>query len=657
MCGISGFIDTSRNRSADELVATVSAMADALLHRGPDSGGTWVSEESGLALGHRRLSIVDLSPEGHQPMASHSGRYWMVFNGEIYNFRAVRRELEQHPSCPQFRGHSDTEILLSAFEAWGVEATLERAVGMFAFALWDRQEQVLTLGRDRLGEKPLYYGWQGNVFMFASELKALRRHPAWLGALNRDAIALLLRHNYIPTPYSVHEAIHKLTPGTLLRLPLATSPGTIPTPVPYWSAQKVAEEGTRTPFSGSDSEAVEAFDALLRDVISQQMVADVPLGAFLSGGVDSSTIVALMQTLSSRPVKTFSIGFTEAGYNEAGYAKAVAQHLGTVHTELYVTPHDLQQVIPKLAQIYDEPFSDSSQIPTYLVAQLARQHVTVSLSGDAGDELLTGYSRYFQSQARWDRFSLIPPRLHTVMARSLRALPPAAWDQFLSPVRPFFPTRFRHFLSGDKFHKLAEFFNDPTPENMYQRIVSHWDDPAAVVIGAQEPPTALTDRARWADVPEFIQRMMFLDTVSYLPDDILVKVDRASMAASLESRVPFLDHRVVEFAWRLPLHLKVRDGQGKWLLRQVLYQYVPKSLIERPKQGFAVPLGDWLRGPLRDWADDLLDENRLRNQGVLNPVPIRKKWEEHLSGTRNWQYVLWDVLMFQAWLAETKINA
>jgi len=642
MCGIAGIMDCSTT----ELASHVRNMVASIRYRGPDDFGVWCDERVGIGLGHARLSILDLSPEGHQPMSSASGRYVIVFNGEIYNFSELRSELERVGQT--FRGHSDTEVMLAAFEEWGIEKALSRFVGMFAFALWDRGDRALTLARDRMGEKPLYYGWQGNTFLFGSELKALKAHPAFLGEIDRDALALMLRHNYIPSPYSIYKGIRKLPPGSYLSFQMGKRESK---PVPYWSARETAERGQAQLFFGSEADAVLALEAQLLETIGSQMIADVPLGAFLSGGVDSSTVVALMQAQSSRPVKTFTIGFHEKGYDEAQYAKSVARHLGTEHTELYVMPREAMNVIPRLPTIYDEPFSDSSQIPTFLVSELARQHVTVSLSGDGGDELFGGYNRYFWATNIWRRIGWAPKPLRAALAGTLTALPPTTWNSVFRGLACVVPTAWRYANPGDKLHKVAEILAVGTPEEIYLDLVSHWKEPAAVVRGAQEPPTVLTDAGQWTDLPDFEQRMMYLDQMTYLPDDILTKVDRAAMGVSLETRVPFLDHRLVEFAWSLPLSLKIREGQGKWLLRQVLYRHVPKQLMDRPKMGFGVPIDVWLRGPLRAWAEELLDEARLQREGYFTPSPIRMKWAEHLSGTRNWSYYLWDVLMFQAWLS------
>lgn len=622
-------------------------MSASIVSRGPDDCGVWLDAEAGVALAHRRLSILDLSPAGHQPMLSASGQYVIAFNGEIYNHLELRAEVEKIGSTVKWRGHSDTETLLAGFEAWGIEATLKKAVGMFALALWDRSARTLTLARDRLGEKPLYYGWQGDTFLFASELKALKAHPAFQGKIDRDSLALMLRHNYIPAPYSIYQGIRKLLPGTSLHLVPGKREGK---PVPYWSLCEVAERGQAQPFAGNEAEAIATLERLLLESISLQMIADVSLGAFLSGGVDSSTVVALMQAQSSRPVKTFTIGFHEAGYDEAGYARAVAQHLGTEHTELYVTSEQTRAVIPQLPALYDEPFADSSQIPTFLISQLARRHVTVSLSGDAGDELFGGYNRYLWAASIWRKLGRIPVPLRQLAADSVSMLSTQSWNRLYALVSMMLPLRLRVSRLGDKLHKLAEILAASSPEGIYWDLVSHWKHPTHIAIGTIEPPTVLTERSTWPALRDFEQRIMYLDAMSYLPDDILAKVDRAAMGVSLETRVPLLDHRVVEFAWQLPLSMKIRQGQGKWILRQVLYKYVPKELIERPKMGFGVPIDSWLRGPLQEWAEALLDASRLKREGFFNPAPIRQKWREHLSGERNWQYYLWDVLMFQAWL-------
>jgi asparagine synthase (glutamine-hydrolysing) len=659
MCGITGFLGFPTGARAE---AVLRAMTDAITHRGPDDEGFWLDEERQIALGHRRLSIIDLSPQGHQPMRSADGRYVIVYNGEIYNFEDVRRELEAAGRAPPWRGHSDTEVILAAVSAWGFAGALERFTGMFAIALWDREESALLLARDRLGEKPLYFGWSADAFFFASELKALRRWPGWQATVDRNAVALLMRHNYVPGPYSIYERVFKLPPGTYMRVALRDArngPGPDPfSPLPtttYWSLRGVVDQSRNRPFGGSEAEAVAELDRLLRASVRRQMVADVPLGAFLSGGVDSSTIVALMQAQSGRPVRTFTIGFEEEGYDEAGHAKAVARHLGTDHIELYVSPGQAMAVIPKLPSFYDEPFSDSSQIPTFLVARMAREHVTVSLSGDAGDELFGGYNRYFWGRDIWSRVGPIPGPLRRGAARALTLFTPAQWDGLFRTFGPALPRAARQPNPGAKIHKVAEILGANGPDDLYRGLVSHWKSPAALVPGSREPATILTLSAEQRPLLEdFTERMMYLDALTYLPDDILVKVDRAAMAVSLETRVPLLDHAIVQFAWSLPLGMKVRGGQGKWLLRQVLYRYVPEALIDRPKMGFGVPIDSWLRGPMRDWAESLLGESRLRHEGWFDAATVRAIWSEHLSGRRNWQYHLWDVLMFQAWLDESR---
>lgn len=624
MCGLTGFVLASKRLQDPQRV--LQDMTDTLAHRGPDGEGVWFDAQHGVGLGHRRLSIVDLSQEGQQPMASLSGRFIISYNGEVYNHRALRHELEKGGAV--FRGHSDTEVILAAVEAWGIERAIKRFVGMFAIALWDRHDNRLTLVRDRLGKKPLYYGLVNGAFVFASELKALRLFPGFSRRLSRDALALLFRHNYIPAPYSVYEGINKLRPGHSLTLNVNDMGAAAPESTPYWSIAAAAERGESHPYTGTAQGAVDELERLLRDAIALRMVADVPLGAFLSGGVDSSTVVALMQAQSSMPVKTFSIGFHEAGYNEAEYAKAVASHLGTEHTELYVTPDEAMGVIPLLPTLYDEPFSDASQIPTYLVAKLARSQVTVALSGDGGDELFHGYPRYFEAQRLWNKVAWLPSAWRRGMGGVLASSPLMRWR---------LPRAVSEILSVEG------------PEALYLRFMSHWKNPASIVMGALEPHTAFTDPASQPELEQFCARMMCLDLVSYLPDDILVKVDRASMGVGLEARVPLLDHRLVEFALRLPLDLKLRNGEGKWILRQVLYKYVPRNLIERPKMGFGVPIDRWLRGPLREWGEHLLDARRMHEEGFLDVSAVRKKWQEHVEGQHDWQYYLWDVLMFQAW--------
>ena len=639
MCGLAGFL----GRHFADADRRVTAMTDAILHRGPDSGGAWSDAEAGIALGHRRLSIVDLSPAGHQPMTSASGRWVFVFNGEIYNHHDLRAQLQGAGLAPDWRGHSDTETLVAGFDAWGIAPTIARAVGMFAFAVWDRQTRTLTLGRDRLGEKPLYYGWQGEgadaTFLFGSELRALRAHPACGSQTDRGAVVQFMRHGHVGESNTIYHGLHRLPPACLAEVSLEAPQVTV---APYWSAVTAA----RQPKVDDPGAAVDALDTLLRGAVRQQMVADVPLGAFLSGGIDSSLIVGLMQAQSTRPVKTYTIGFHEPRYNEAGFAAQVAAHLGTDHTELYVGDAELRDVVPMLPAIYDEPFADASQIPTYLVSKLARQSVTVALSGDGGDELFCGYDRYRQGAALARRLDAVPGPVRTAAAGLAAMIPAGLWDMALAPLRK---VPVGKEPNGQWMHRMADYAASPSLDNLHRKLVSRWRDPARVVVGGVEPPSLLGTLAPPRAGETDAERMMLLDTLTYLPDDILAKVDRAAMHVSLETRAPLLDHRVVEFAGRLPMSMKLRDGKSKWALRQVLYRYVPADLIERPKMGFEVPVGLWLRGPLRDWAEDLLSPSRLEDGGFLNAALVRKTWAEHQSARFNWGLPLWNVLMFLAW--------
>lgn len=636
MCGIAGFL----GRVGLDAVQLAGQMSNALQHRGPDDSGVWVDADAGIALAHRRLSILDLSPSGHQPMLSASGRYVIVFNGEIYNHLELRSAL----TSERWRGHSDTETLLAACERWGVAEALARCVGMFAFALWDRERRMLTLARDRLGEKPLYFGWQNGFLLFGSELTALKAHPAFEAGVDRSALALYFRHGYVPAPFSIYQGIRKLLPGTYWQGGLGTGEGGVHE---YWTARAAALKGQLDPFTGSEGEAVDQLEHLLGQTLEGQMLADVPLGAFLSGGVDSSAVVALMQSRASRPVRTFTIGFGEDSHNEAEHARAVAMHLGTEHTELYVESASALAVAPMLPTLYDEPFADPSQIPTYLVAQLARQHVTVGLSGDGGDELFGGYHRYFWVQSIWRKLGWMPTSVRAALAGIVSTVPVHSWDGLFRLFDPLLPARLRYADPGEKLHKLADLLAARSAEDIYWGIVEHWRGPLPVAgMGRTEEA-----RPGWLELPELIHRMMYMDSISYLPDDILTKVDRAAMGVSLETRIPFLDHRVFEFAWRLPLAMKVRDGHGKWILRQLLYRHVPQALVERPKMGFGIPLSEWLRGPLRDWAADLLTPRRLADGGYLDAALIQSKWDDHQAGRRDYSSQLWDALMFQAWHA------
>ena len=641
MCGFTGFWDFRASTSAAELQATVHRMADQIAKRGPDSYGDWCEEKVGLTFGHRRLAIVDLSPAGHQPMVSHSGRSVIAYNGEIYNAPELRTKLMQEGS--EFRGHSDTEVILEACELWGVEAACKQFIGMFAFAFWDKKTQKLSLVRDRLGIKPLYWGFQQGVLFFGSQIKSFTAHPVWAPTVDKDALASYFRFNYVPAPLSIYKDLHKLSPGTLLTVDLSKNVHE----TRFWNYQEIAKQGRENRKNKTDLEWINECDDLLRDAVKRRMIADVPLGAFLSGGIDSSTVVALMQSQSLTPIKTFSIGFHEAGFDEAKYAAAVAKHLKTDHHELYLASSEAQAIIPDIPNWCDEPFADVSQIPTFLVSRLAQQHVKISLSGDGGDELFAGYNRYLVGEKLWKKIKYFPIWIRCLAAIGIRQLSPESWET----IARIIPSRLRLKLVGDKAHKFADILAIKDPYQFYKLLVSQWDSPEELVIGAKESITY-----PWKDAKNifnksynFVETMQFMDFLTYLPDDILAKVDRASMAVSLEARVPLLDHRVVEFSTRLPMNLKIRGNQTKWLLRQVLDRYVPKHLIDRPKMGFGVPIDQWLRGPLREWAEGLLSKERLQNEGILNPMLIRKRWEEHLSGHRNWQYALWGVLMFQAW--------
>ncbi len=635
MCGIVGFWEITQSTNEDKLRSMIEAMTDTIAHRGPNDSGIWVEPQSGISFGHRRLSIIDLSEAGHQPMLSPDGRYVLVYNGEIYNHHELRKELN-HLGC-HFQGSSDTEVLLHAIAQWGLRKTLPKLNGMFAFAIWDQQKKILMLARDRLGIKPLYYGWAGKTFLFGSELKALKKYPGFEAEINRDALSLFLKHCYVPAPLSIYSGIQKLQPGTLVEVSQATLPKVhIET---WWSLREEIEKHQQSLFSGSYSQAVTTLDQLLSDAVKIRMEADVPLGAFLSGGIDSSLVVALMQKQSSQRVKTFTIGFEEEAYNEAGYAKQVSNHLKTDHTELFVTPQDALDVIPLLSSLYDEPFSDSSQIPTFLVSQLTQKSVTVSLSGDGGDELFCGYSRYFDYANAWKKLQRIPCK------------------STLSWLCKLGKGVFQGSRFSQKFHNRSQQFSLQNAAAVYQQLNVHWQPDEQTVIGTHQDESLFSDPDRWIDLADCREEWMWLDAVTYLPDDILVKVDRASMGTSLEARVPLLDHRVVEFAWQLPFEYKVQAGKGKSILRDVLAQYIPREMIERPKKGFGVPIDSWLRGPLRDWAEALLDETRLKQEGFFQPKEIRRKWEEHLTKKCDWHYHLWDVLIFQAWLESNNTGA
>lgn len=655
MCGLAGILSYS-HQDGSAARTLVSQMIVPLHHRGPNAHGVWMDD--GFAIGHRRLAIQDLSEAGAQPMHSSCGRFVIAFNGEIYNHADLRVQLEQEGAAPEWRGHSDTETLLAAIVCWGLDRALRRVAGMFAIALWDRQKKLLSLARDRIGEKPLYWGWAGSSLVFGSELKALRVHPGFPGEVCRKALALYVQFAYVPAPRSIHPGVYKLEAGCVLEVgdKLPESPPQEPMRSGdqyggvsirrYWSLNDEIETGRQHVFA-DEGDALSALDAVLQCAVSRQMLADVPLGAFLSGGVDSSLIAALMQAQSTSRVRTFTIGFESRQFNEAPFAKAVAQHLGTDHAEMFVTQAEARSVIPDLPDLYDEPFADSSQIPTHLVCRAARQHVTVALSGDGGDELFGGYTRYVWGPKIGHRFGGMPLRLRRALSALLTAVPGSMWDR----VGALLGGVVSH--PGDKLQKLA--FSLPeahSVDGLYRRLVSQWPEGALVHgVAGGDAGTAIDDPMPLGlnGDASAAARMMVQDMRSYLPDDILCKVDRAAMGISLETRVPFLDPDVIALSARLPASMKIREGQGKWALRQLLYRYVPRELIDRPKTGFGVPIGDWLRGPLKEWAEDLLSMESLARDGLLEPALIRAAWVEHLSGRRDWTHRLWVILMFMAW--------
>jgi asparagine synthase (glutamine-hydrolysing) len=643
MCGLTGFFATPGSTAAD-VRAAVERMLLPIAHRGPDDAGIW-TDPAGVALGFRRLAIIDLSPRGHQPMRSASGRFTMVFNGETYNFRELRAELEREGA--RFAGHSDSEVMLAAFERWGVRPAVERFVGMFAIALWDAERRALTLIRDRLGKKPLYVYARPGYVGFASELKALAAGPQFDAMLDRDALAAYLRYRYIPAPLTVYRHVRKLEAGCLLEIADPTAP--LPDPVRYWSLREVALAGVRDRVDMSDDELVSETERLLADAARRRMIADVPLGAFLSGGIDSSTVVALMQAGAERPVRTFSVAFREADYDEAAHAARVARHLGTDHTEVRLTDDDACAIVPRLPDLFDEPLADAGQLPTFLICQTARRELTVAVSGDGGDEVFAGYNRYVSGE-RWTRFALrVPASARRAAAAGIDAVGPAGWDRVHAAVAPALPRALRHRLPGEKAAKLAGLLRAGNAAAMYRDLLSAWREPAALVPGAHEPQTAL-EQAFATPGLDLLERMLLTDQLHYLPDDLLAKVDRVSMAVSLEVRVPLLDHRLVEWSWRLPRRAKVRQGTGKWILRRILHRHVPPGLVERPKMGFSVPIDRWLRGALRSWAEALLDETRLRREGVLDGGAVRAAWTRLQAGDARPAHGLWSVLVLQAWL-------
>lgn len=651
MCGIAGFVDYAGRTPSQDLGRLARAMADRIAYRGPDADGIWTDAPAQVALAHRRLAIVDLSAEGLQPMVSASGRYVITYNGEVYNFAALRAELAALGQT--YRGHSDTEVMLAAIERWGLAEAIGRFVGMFAFALWDRETRALHLVRDRMGVKPLSYGRFGDVLLFASDLHALRAHPAFRPDIDPDAVGLFLLRNCIPGDGSIFRRVGKVPPGAIVTI---AADGKETTKY-YWRLADVARAGMADPFTGDDREAADALEDLLMDAVRLRLVSDVPLGVFLSGGVDSSAVAALMAKTGPR-VKSFTIGFDDDRYDEAAHARAVAAHIGADHTELKLTPEEAMAAIPRLAAVYDEPFADSSQLPTLLVSEMARRKVTVALSGDGGDELFAGYTRHLWCDAIARRSAALPNAIRKILGRTIETVPPDRWDALAGMMSPLMPERLRQRDFGDKLHKVGAMLAADGAGGMYRSLVSHFPAPESILAGKRSVVDPLFDRSGTPDFGDLTTELLYLDATTYLPDDILTKVDRASMAVSLEAREPLLDHRVVAFAWRLPLARKIRAGRGKAVLRDVLYRHVPRELIDRPKWGFAVPIGEWLRGPLRDWAEDLLAPGRLRTDGYFDPEPVALLWREHLDRRRNRQHQIWNILMFNAWLdAEKRSSA
>lgn len=641
MCGLAGFLGTPSSKCN-----VLYKMVTSIKSRGPDHYGVWYDDEHNIAMAHARLAILDLSSAGHQPMSSSNERYIMIFNGEVYNHLALRQELEQF-SENIWKGHSDTETLLAGFEYWGVRNTLEKCVGMFALVIWDSYEEKIILARDRFGEKPLYYGKQNGTFMFASELKALQVHPDFENKISRSALADYFRLNYIPTPFSIYENVFKLEPATIKTF---SKTGDLLKSEIFWDLENIAlKSELKNP---SEADVLDDLELLIKNSIKGQQISDVPLGAFLSGGIDSSTVVGILQFISSRPIKTFTIGFEDTNFNEAGEAKEVARFLGTDHKELIVSADQALAVIDKLPTIYDEPFADASQIATYLVSQLAKKDVTVVLSGDGGDELFCGYNRYLYTQKVWSKLEKFPLALRKLLGNILLAVSSSAWDKFSKVL--FLDKKIPNL--GNKAQKSALVLKSGSILELYSRLVTNWQVEEHLVKGISAPRASLLSSMKDIDSLNDLEKMMLWDKQSYLMDGVLVKMDRATMACSLEGRVPLLDHRIAEFAATLPLDLKLRDGQGKWILRQVLYKYVPKDLIERPKKGFSLPIAEWLRGPLKNWAASLLETKRLEAEGFLEPNLVAQKWHEHLSGKRDWSAQLWSVLMFQLWLKNNPPN-
>ena len=648
MCGIAGFVDLN-GFDVKKAINIGKAMGKTIEHRGPDHSGLWFDKNFGVVLVHQRLSIIDLSKSAHQPMLSASGRYVISFNGEIYNHKDLRLELNKLGKATSWRSQSDTETILACIDTYGLKGTLKKLIGMFSLALWDNATKEIYLARDRVGEKPLYYGKIGKLLLFGSELKAIRAHPDFIPKINRNALNLYLRHNYIPQPYSIYQGIKKLPPGHFINLTKNAKPES------FWSLNKIVTSAKHNQFKGNEEEALNVLDKSLLNAVKGQMLADVPLGGFLSGGVDSSLILALMQEQSLKPVKSFSIGFDDKNFDEAPFAKRIASHLGTEHNELYVNAKQARNVIPNLPKLYDEPFSDSSQIPTFLLSEMSHKHVKVSLSGDGGDEIFGGYNRYKLGYNFLPKIINTPEAFRNFIAKLIKSFSPSTWDRIMEPSLYITPQRFKHTNIGDKLHKLASIIGASSIEEVYNILISHWNIKDNIVIGVKEASTTINSRNNILEELTYPEKMMFYDTLMYLPDNILVKVDRAAMGTSLETRTPFLDHRVIDLAWRFPIDMKIRNGVNKWCLRQLLYKRVPKHLIERPKMGFGVPIGDWLRGPLRDWAENLLDEKKMKESGYFKTSEIQKKWRQHLSKKHNWQHHLWDIIIFESWREKVEL--
>ena len=642
MCGIVGLLSSASLPSGSDDI--LRNMCDQIQKRGPDSVGYWKDESRAVAFGHRRLAILDLSVNGHQPMRSPSGRYVITYNGEVYNFPELRDQLETFGFS--FKGGSDTEVILAAIDHWGLEKTLESLNGMFAFGLWDNEKNELSLARDRLGIKPLYYGWVNQNFVFASDVRPFRQVPEFKGEIDRQSLNLYLRYNSVPAPHTIYRDVYKLRPGHILTVqPRRSKEIAIRS---FWTMSEVISNGRRQPFQGSFDEAVSSLETLMLDSVRMQSLADVPVGAFLSGGIDSTSVVALMQASRTSPVKTFTIGFDDQMYDESKFAAEISRHLRTDHTEFRVSEKVLLDTVPLMPDLYQEPFADSSQIPTFIVSKLARSKVTVCLSGDGGDEAFLGYNRYNWASQIWKRAQVVPGGFRKTIGSCLDVVPPRAWDLGMSAASTILPARYRQKTVGYKMQKVASVLKASSALDAYLRMTSYWADPQSLTNEPNEP--SIIPKTPIVGELSFPEQMAYFDFENYLPNDILTKVDRATMGVSLEARVPLLDHKIVEFAWTLPLSYKLDSGQGKRILRQVVYKHVPKEMLDRPKAGFGIPIDSWLRGPLRDWAESFLSPETLRRDGFLNPGPIRQKWDEHLSGKRNWHEAIWNVLMFQAWL-------